>query len=272
MTPRASSQAAQEQTVDLRPQPRKLGRASDRLGLFEIPAHRVRDAARDETFQRDARFRRLLALADLLATAVGLLLVVELSAADQLRPVAILALPAVVVMNKLLGLYDRDELLLHKATLDEAPTLFQAATLFSIFIWFIESMIINGALSKTQFLVLWATTFACCLAGRAVARGIANRTVPPERCLFLGPPQGLELIRSKLALRGGQRGVDLVARQDLEDEEGRVLVSGRLASVVDEHNAHRVLLAPTAVDSDAVLELIREAKATGVKISLMPRF
>jgi exopolysaccharide biosynthesis polyprenyl glycosylphosphotransferase len=271
MTPRVSSEAAREETVDLRPQTR-LARAADRLGVFEIPAHRGGAAARVETFQRDARFRRLLALADLLATAVGLLIVVELSGADQLRPAALMALPAVVVMNKLLGLYDRDELLLHKATLDEAPTIFQAATLYSILVWFLEALIINGALSKTQFLLLWSSTFGLCLAGRAVARWIANHTALAERCLFLGPPEALELIQAKLALRGGQRGVDIVSRQDLEDEHGRVLVSGRLAAVVDEHDAHRLVLAPTAVDSDAVLELIREAKATGVKISLMPRF
>src|SRR3954449_3637389 len=108
MTPRASSEAAREGTVDLRPPQTRLARAADRLGVFEIPAHRVGAAARVETFQRDARFRRLLALADLLATAIGLLIVVDLSGADQLRPAALMALPAVVVMNKLLGLYDRD--------------------------------------------------------------------------------------------------------------------------------------------------------------------
>ena len=272
MTPRASGEAARGQTVDLRSQPRKLGRAADRLGLFEIPARRVRETARVDTFRRDARFRRLLALADVLATAVALLVVVELSGGDQLRPAALIALPAVVAMNKLLGLYDRDELLLHKATPDEAPTLFQAATLYSILVWFLESVVIDGALSKTQFVLLWGAMFGTSLAGRAAARWFAVRTVVPERCLFLGPPHALELIEGKLALRGAARGVEIVGRQDLEDEDGTVLVSGRLASVVEEHEAHRIVLAPTAVDSDAVLELIREAKVTGVKISLMPRF
>jgi lipopolysaccharide/colanic/teichoic acid biosynthesis glycosyltransferase len=79
-------------------------------------------------------------------------------------------------------------------------------------------------------------------------------------------------VRSKLELGGGAAGVELVARHDLEDERGASLVCGRLGEIVQEHCAHRVILAPIATDSDAVLDLIREAKANGVKISLMPRF
>ena len=49
-------------------------------------------------------------------------------------------------------------------------------------------------------------------------------------------------------------------------------MSGELRSLVRRHAVDRVILAPTATDSDAVLDLIREAKGLGLKISLLPRF
>ena len=44
---------------------------------------------------------------------------------DRIKPAALLALPLVVVVAKVRGLYDRDEQLLKKTTLDEAPALFR---------------------------------------------------------------------------------------------------------------------------------------------------
>jgi exopolysaccharide biosynthesis polyprenyl glycosylphosphotransferase len=230
--------------------------------LGERPAEEVRS--------RDAVFRRLLALADVLAAVTALLVTVTVSPHDGLRLAAILALPAIVGMSKVLGLYDRDELLLHKATLDEAPGVLQLATLFSISIWLAEANVVDGAFSKLDFVVLGGTTFAGVLLARAGARWVAERTAARERCLLLGNRHAHELVRTKLALRDG--GVDLVAHEELEDEQGNLVVSGGLRALVREHDVHRVILAPNAINSDAVLDLMREAKAIGLKISLVPRF
>ena len=46
-----------------------------------------------------------------------------------------LAVPILLVCAKLTGLYDRDETLLRKTTLDEAPKLFQLATLCALVAW-----------------------------------------------------------------------------------------------------------------------------------------
>ena len=244
--------------------PRRPGRPLAELRLVD-------DALPTDVQARDTLFRRLLGLADLLAGAVGLLVAVSLSPRDSIRFAALIALPAIVAMSKVIGLYDRDELLLHKATLDDAPAVFQLATLFAIFVWLLESAFIDGALGKAQFVALWGATFAFTLAGRATARWLAERHSAPERCLVLGPPEVHELVRSKLGLRASS-GVELVARRDLEDEQGHMLVSGELRSLVRAHAVHRLILAPTATDSDAVLDLIREAKGLGLKISLLPRF
>jgi exopolysaccharide biosynthesis polyprenyl glycosylphosphotransferase len=226
--------------------------------------------AAEEVQRRDATFRRLLGLADVLAAGMALIVATSISGHDELRLAALLVLPATVGMSKVLGLYDRDELLLHKATFDEAPGLFQLATLFSIFVWLTESVLINGALAKVEFVALWSTLFIALMVLRSRARWLALRTAAPERCLLLGNSQAYDLVCGKLSLAGG--GIELVAHEELEDGQGEVRVAGHLRELAREHDVHRVILAPKATDSDAVLDLMREAKASGLKISLLPRF
>jgi hypothetical protein len=62
----------------------------------------------------------------------ALALTIELSSrsvALHLTLESLIGIPLLLVVAKVLGLYDRDETLLRKTTLDEAPKLFQLATL-----------------------------------------------------------------------------------------------------------------------------------------------
>jgi len=248
----------------------RAGEAGGGLAAPPIGSRVGGEPASTDVRKRDAVFRRLLGVADVLAAGSALLVVFALSSGYQLMPAAVLALPFVVVLSKLLGLYDRDELLLHKATLDEAPGIFQLATLFSIFVWLLESAMIDGGVGKPEFVALWAVTFAGALAGRATARGVADRVAPSERCLLLGSPQAFRLMKGKLALRGGG-GAQLVARRELEDPHGNAIAAGAIEELVRVNDVHRVILVPEVADSDTVMEAIREAKAIRVKISLVPR-
>lgn len=73
--------------------------------------------------RRDRLYRRLLALADVFAAGLALFVGVSVLGSDSLTPVALLALPVAVVVAKAIRLYDRDEALVSKTTLDEAPAL-----------------------------------------------------------------------------------------------------------------------------------------------------
>src|ERR1035438_6746618 len=76
--------------------------------------------------RRDAIFRRLLLLADVVAIVGAFVLTIELSRRSlQLTWAAVAGVPILAACAKLTGLYDRDETLLRKTTLDEAPKLFQ---------------------------------------------------------------------------------------------------------------------------------------------------
>ena len=135
---------------------------------------------------REAVYRRTLALADVLAAALALVVCVNLLGDDRLRPIALLALPLVVVTGKAHRLYDRDELVVNKTTMDQAPALFQCATLYALLVALLADTFVDGRLSATQIVGLWATLFASALLARRTARWFARATTPVERIMFVG--------------------------------------------------------------------------------------
>ena len=87
---------------------------------------------------------------------------------------------------KLYGLYDRDETLLRKTTLDEAPKLFQVATLCALVAWLAGGLIVHGTLDRHEALFLWlalAVLLVLCARWRAAValRMRAGRAVPVHR-------------------------------------------------------------------------------------------
>ena len=121
-----------------------------------------------------------------MAALAALVIAVQLMSSDRLRPAALLLAPIVVVMSKIIGLYDRDELLLRKTTLEEAPVLFQLATLYAVGVALLAAIVVDGTIGSRQLVALWALLFLLALLGRAAARATVDRVVPAERCLLVG--------------------------------------------------------------------------------------
>ncbi len=121
--------------------------------------------------RRDAMFRRTLALADLAGTYLALLTVVVLAGGTPpLRPAAVLLVPFVLVLNKVIGLYDRDQHTLHKTTIDEAPLLINTAVFYALFVWLTEQVILGGLLGRAQVFGLAVLSFTFVIIGRAAVR------------------------------------------------------------------------------------------------------
>jgi exopolysaccharide biosynthesis polyprenyl glycosylphosphotransferase len=228
------------------------------------------------SLRRDALFRRLLLVADVVAVVTAFLLTVVLSRRSvQLTWAAAAAVPVLLVGAKVAGLYDRDETLLRKTTLDEAPRLFQLATLCALVAWLTGGLLVRGALDRHEALFLWLALAACLVAARAVSRAVALRIAPAERCLFIGDEVSGETIRSKL----GHGGVNakVVAHVDLDKvaswstdsfSESRLTEIRDLAQSLD---VHRAIIAPRSVDGGEMLNLVRTLKAVGVRVSVLPR-
>lgn len=227
--------------------------------------------------RRDALFRRLLVVADVVAMVGAFLVTVELSRRSvQLTWVGIAAIPILVVCAKLTGLYDRDETLLRKTTLDEAPKLFQLATLCALVAWLTGGLLVRGALDRHEALFLWLALAGGLILARAVSRAVALRIAPGERCLFIGDEVSAETIRSKLTGHGGVK-AEVVAHLDLDKvaswstdsfSEVRLAEIRDLARTLD---VHRAIIAPRSVDGGEMLNLVRTLKAVGVRVSVLPR-
>jgi exopolysaccharide biosynthesis polyprenyl glycosylphosphotransferase len=227
--------------------------------------------------RRDALFRRLLVVADVVAIVGAFVLMMLLShRVVQLSWAGLAGLPIVVVCAKLTGLYDRDETLLRKTTLDEAPKLLQLATLSTLVAWLTGGWIVQGRLDRHEALFLWVALAALLILARTVARAFALALAPAERCLFIGDELSAETIRSKLTGHGGVK-AQVVAHLDLDKvapwstdsfSERRLAEIRDLARTLD---VHRAIIAPRSVDAGEMLNLVRTLKAVGVRVSVLPR-
>lgn len=226
---------------------------------------------------RDSIFRRSLLVGDVLAIVGAFLLTMALSSRSlQLTWVSIAGLPILLVCAKVTGLYDRDETLIRKTTLDEAPKLFQVATLCALVAWLTGGLIVAGTLDRREALFLWLALVALLMFMRTVARATALRVAPVERCLFIGDPEAARTIRSKLGDHGGIR-AKLVAHLDLDKIEPwstDARSATKLAEVRElarQLDIHRAIVAPSSADAGEVLDLVRTLKAVGVRVSVLPR-
>ena len=162
----------------------------------ELGAFREGEHSR-EVLYRDSRFRHALATADAVAALLTFAAVVMLGG-DAPAATAWLLLPLVVAVGKVAGLYDRDENLLSKSTVDELPALFQVSTVYALVVWLADGFFVAGNLGRSQVIVLWGLLFVAIASARALARRIVLRSTEGERCLVLGSLEAAELLKSKI--------------------------------------------------------------------------
>ena len=230
------------------------------------------ESATREVEARDRMYRRLLAYSDVVSAAIALILCTSVLGDDSLRAATFFALPIIVLAGKVQGLYDRDELLIRKTTMDEAPQLFQLATLYALTLWILDDQLIAGELGDKQVLVLWMALFSFALMGRRIARGIAGRVAPTERCLFIGDASAYERLRCKL--EADDLKAELVGRMSLQRTStrgDRGATAQELRELISWTGAHRIIIEPHALPAEEMLDFVRAAKSVGVRVSLVPR-
>lgn len=225
--------------------------------------------------RRDAVLRRTLAVADMLACALTLLIATKLVSDDRWYWSMPLLLPLVVPMSKLVGLYDRDELLLRKSTLDEAVGVLRLATWYTLTFWLLRPLLLAQHLGREQVLGTWGLLILSIVSLRLLARIAVLRSRPQERCLVVGERDTCERVVSKL---DGSRGIAAVVALGLrfqtpveEAEEMAKLAHGRLAQLVADHDLHRLVIAPHDSDAEHILHLVQAANRLGLHISIVPR-
>jgi exopolysaccharide biosynthesis polyprenyl glycosylphosphotransferase len=229
---------------------------------------------RRQLIHRDSVFRRALGLADM-TSIVFALGVTSLLSGDDVNWAIVAVPPLFVVLCKALGLYDRDEHLIHKTTLDEIPALHGIATLSALLLVFSDGLFISGGLGRGDVLVAWILLFLLLVCLRSIARWTATRLLPPERCLLVGDPVRAAAFREKLDLTQSVR-ADLVGYLPASvgpaaGANGEIAAFADLEPVLASKSIDRVVLAPPADGGgDELLYIIRELKSHGVKVSVLP--
>jgi len=123
---------------------------------------------------RDTLSKWMLVPADVVSTALAVGLGVAVIGSDTLSLAVLIPIPLVVLASKIMGLYDRDQHLLRKTTLDEAPALFQLATLYTLVLWLTQPLLVEGNLGRSQLVGLWVLLVILLLIGRSVARHLPD--------------------------------------------------------------------------------------------------
>jgi exopolysaccharide biosynthesis polyprenyl glycosylphosphotransferase len=243
---------------------RRFERQADTAGRLSLL---VETAPRPAVRRRERTFRLALACADVVAA-----LIVVVAIAVWLGPygpswtalLLPLLVPAVHTAN---GLYDRDERVINKSTLEESPAIFQAATLVTVIGFLLESALLAVPIGAQVVAATWVglalAVPACRVVGRAVARGLTA----PERCLVIGDDEHGHRLAQRLSEQPHVN-AEVVGVLPLPSSDETTV---RLARVIDRGDVHRVVIAADTGGSRAELDTIQAAKALGVMVSVVPR-
>jgi len=225
--------------------------------------------------RRASRVRGMLVCADVAAALLSLVGI------DTVYPDAALLTPASValilpmlLLARALGLYHKDEVRLRQTSLDDAPALFQLATLYALAVWLTRHATVTGGLSGAHVMTLLVAFCAGALCLRAAGRGLSRRMLATERCLVVGETGTAQRLGRALgAAAHNSRVVASIECDSAKSEQATfadLSHAENLARVVDVEDVDRLLVAPRYPDIGHVLSLVHTAKAIGVRVTLVP--
>jgi len=231
--------------------------------------------------RRDAHLRRGLATVDVAGGLAALAIVCLIIDAGRVRfrPSDLLIVALILLTGKVIGLYDRDQHVVRKTTIDEAPSIFYLAVVYALTVWLCEGLLFSGYLARPQVLGLVAGTFSFVIAGRLAARRIAFTMTEAERCIVIGNAADAARIMRKFREAPSVNStvigrVPLHAYDEADRKAGLVPILGetaRLSEIVAEHQVERAIIASHSDGQDQILDAVRLVKALGVKVSVVPR-
>ena len=234
-------------------------------------AHRWRPAV-----ERDSVYRRCLAAADALAALIAVFASIVASLSSHVSPLVLSTAPLVVLMSKVLGNYDREDLLVRKSSLDEVPQLFQLATLYALTAWILDRLFISPDGDVHALVALWLTLMVLLIVLRTAARALSRWLTPPERCLVIGDDGTCDSMREKFARCPALHAVVVgqMTPREIVTDEGTTMLSAFQDAITWPGwgpRLDRVVLTSGSADDEGVSGLVREATTLGLKVSLLPK-
>ena len=238
--------------------------------LVDAPENPVYDVAPTGDLRaRENLVRRMLAVGDAIAGVAAVVVVFGWATEKLGGPQALLFVPLIVAIHKIAGLYDRDDLVLRRSTLDEMPALLQVSSVYTLIVAAVGEPLFGTRLGPQQYVVLWVVATLLITGSRIGTRWIARLKAPDERCLVVGDADRIEHVCEKLDHVG--RGANVVAAIGVRRGEGAIPGVDDLRALIKHHDIHRVVIAPLSHDTADIVDLVRTAKAAGVRVSILPR-
>jgi exopolysaccharide biosynthesis polyprenyl glycosylphosphotransferase len=221
--------------------------------------------------RREAVARWGLVGADVAAVSISLLLTAALSGA-RLTLWLVVLVPFYLLLSKAAGLYDRDQFVLNKTTLDETPALVAVAAIFVLLVEAVQGLQFTG---RSHPLLLWGGLLCCLLLLRAAVRFAVVRTSSPERLLVVGDAGAATLVRRKLA-EDQRLAAKVIGRVSVTDDmapppDKLLGTIDDLPAILEEHAVERVVVAPRQEGGEDVVDAVRLATACGVRVAVLPR-
>jgi exopolysaccharide biosynthesis polyprenyl glycosylphosphotransferase len=223
-------------------------------------------AAIQASLRREQVYRRALAVADGSSALAVTLIAAAIWGTTPSWLFVLIPLVAIIA-GKVQGLYDRDDMVVRKSTIQEWRTVVRASALTTIgtyLIWCTQTMAPQGRGIKV-FAFLAVGMFLLSLPARVLARRVARARTTDERCLIVGAPEQCRQLAKRL---GDIRGVELIGT--VSDDDVDCSVAG-VYELIEQLNAERIIVVPhPGWGERGSLKLIQSSKWLGVRVSLMP--
>lgn len=216
--------------------------------------------------KREATYRRFLVTGDAVAAVLAVVLTAIAWHVTPKWPILAVA-PMAVLIAKVQGLYDRDDTVIRKSTLLEWRSICQASAMTAILeyiFWTTLTSAPHGG-GVRIFVSLGVAEFAVALVARVATRRLARARAPKETCLIVGRSGDRGALAAHI---DGLDGVELAGTLEMNQLTDP---AADLRGAVEELRVHRLVIVPDGLTPDStMLELVRSAKAIGVRVSLYP--
>jgi exopolysaccharide biosynthesis polyprenyl glycosylphosphotransferase len=237
--------------------------------------------ARPRSLGRDSALRRLLAGGDALAVMLALiaaLVLPGLPAGGHRILWGVVAVPVMMVLFKLYGLYDRDVKRISYSTVDDLPRLFHATVIGGLILWVYARYSPMRRLDFAEILLFGINVIVLVTATRFAIRSAAGHVIGEENALLVGTGQMGQTLVGKLAAHPEYRLNVIGSLSPTEaasaSEHRRVPSLGtleQLEQVADLHDVTRVVFSARDIEEGDLERMLRDCRALALKASVLPR-
>jgi len=246
----------------------------------ELDRERRRSESRPRAADLDSSVRRLLAAGDAVAALIALLLALTLPVLPHTHPKllwGLFAVPLMIVLFKLYGLYDRDVKRISHSTVDDIPWLLHAVIVGGLLFWLYARVSPMGRMDFAEIVTFGLGTLVLVTVARHAMRQLAARLVGVESAVLVGGGAMSQVFAGKLAAHPEYRlqvvGVLGVGQSNGHDRASLPLLGGPddVERVAQRHGVSRVIITPQGLDDAVLEELLRTCRALALKVSILPK-